>query len=98
MFVAKVEGKSTEPQVPAGSWGLFRGLDEAAGAAVALDRRRVLVEVREQEGVNEGRYVLKRLLVTKRRDDGGVEEVELQSDNRAFNPIVLRAGEGEIRR
>jgi hypothetical protein len=96
MFVAKVEGKSMEPQVPAGSWGLFRGLDEAAGAAIALDRRRVLVEVREQESANEGRYVLKRLLVTKRRDDGGVEEVELRSDNRAFSPIVLRAGDAEI--
>ena len=40
--------------------------------------------------------MLKRLFVTKHDADGGIEEIELRSDNPAFEPIVLGAGDAEI--
>jgi len=55
MFVAKVKGRSMEPAIPDGSWGLFRSF--ASGAAPvtsALDGRRVVVELREASDPETG--------------------------------------------
>lgn len=97
MFVAKIEGRSMEPRIPAGSWGLFRMLEGVGVATLSLDRRRVLVEVdSDRAGTGEGRYVLKRVMVTKRNMEGEIEEIELRSDNSSFAPIPLRASDADV--
>lgn len=97
MFVAKIEGHSMEPRIPAGSWGLFRMLEGVGAASLSLDRRRVLVEIDSNRlAMGEGRYVLKRVVVTKRSGDGEIEEIELRSDNPAFSAITLLADNAEV--
>lgn len=97
MFVAKIDGHSMAPRIPAGSWGLFRMLEGVGAASLSLDRRRVLVEVNSDHDVaGEGRYVLKRVVVTKRSHDGEIEEIELRSDNPVFLPITLRTGQADV--
>lgn len=99
MFVAKVAGRSMEPAIPDGSWGLFRSF--ALGAAPvpsALDGRRVVVELRDAaDPETGGRYTLKRLKVAKWGADGAVEAVSLRPDNPDFGAIPLTAESGNLR-
>ncbi len=91
-FVAQVSGVSMEPMVPSGSWCLFRAYPDDATASIALDRRRVLVEVGDDTGPDdEGCYALKRVVVTKRGSTGEIQEIELRSDNQRIGPIVVSA-------
>jgi hypothetical protein len=88
-----------EPGVPDGSWAIFRAFP--AGTApppTALDGRRVIVELRDEEDPDTGgRYTFKRWYVTKLSPEGHVEEVELRPDNRDFKARKLRAEDGELR-
>ena len=99
MFVARVLGESMEPGVPDGSWAIFRAFP--AGTApppTALDGRRVIVELRDEEDPDTGgRYTFKRWYVTRLSPEGHVEEVELRPDNRDFKARKLRAEDGEMR-
>jgi type III restriction enzyme len=99
MFVARVTGHSMESAIPDGSYCLFRRFETgAAPSAIALDGRRVVVELREgAESDLGGRYTLKRWRVTKLGPDGDVGEVELRPDNRAYRSIPMRESDGEIR-
>jgi type III restriction enzyme len=99
MFVARVDGHSMEDGVPDGSFCLFRGF--AAGdapSATSLDGKRVVAELREgAEADLGGRYTLKRWKVASFAPDGGVAEVELRPDNRAYRPMRLSASDGDLR-
>jgi type III restriction enzyme len=99
MFVARAVGKSMEDGITDGSYCLFRGFP--AGTApnpIALDGRRVLVELREgAEADLGGRYTLKRWRVAKRTQEEGVTEVDLCPDNRSYRTLTMRASDGEIR-
>jgi hypothetical protein len=99
MFVAVVLGKSMEEGIPDGSYCLFRSFEAGmAPGAIALDGRRVVVELREAaEAEMGGRYTLKRWKVVKLDSNGGAEEIELRPDNRGYRTIRLRAEDGEIR-
>ena len=82
-----------------GRSGQWQGQEaEGVGAAsLSLDRRRVLVEVNSDHDVTgEGRYVLKRVVVTRRSHGGEIEEIELRSDNPVFSPITLRTGQADV--
>lgn len=97
MFVARINGNSMEPRIPAGSWGLFRMLEGVGAATLTLDRRRVLIEVNgDHPMAGEGRYVLKRVVVTRRSQEGEIEEIELRSDNPAFTPITIRVSQTDV--
>jgi type III restriction enzyme len=99
MFAARVVGESMEPGVLDGSWAIFRMF--AAGAAppsTALDGRRVIVQLRDEEDPDTGgRYTFKRWRVTKLGVNGGAEEIELRADNPAFKARRFRAGDDDIR-
>jgi type III restriction enzyme len=99
LFVAQVTGHSMEDGIPDGSYCLFRAYEAGtAPHAVALDGRRVVVELREgAESDLGGRYTLKRWRVAKMETDGGVSQIELAPDNHAYRPIHLSASNGEIR-
>ena len=99
LFVAQINGHSMEDGIPDGSYCLFRAYEAGtAPNAVALDHRRVVVELREgAESDLGGRYTLKRWRVAKMEANGGVSEIELAPDNPAYRPIQLRASDGEIR-
>lgn len=98
-FVAQVLGRSMEAGVPDGSYCLFRAFEAGtAPNAIALDGRRVVVELREgAESDLGGRYTLKRWRVAKRDAEGGALEVELRPDNRTYRAIPMRQSDGEIR-
>jgi hypothetical protein len=95
IFVARVVGKSMEKAIPSGSWALFRFLGEGASPS-AIDGRRVVIQLRETDPDTGGQYTLKRLHVTRRGDDGAVEQIELRSDNTDFEAIAL-SSDAEIR-
>ena len=99
LFVAQINGHSMEDGIPDGSYCLFRAYEAGtAPNAVALDHRRVVVELREgAESDLGGRYTLKRWRVAKMEANGGVSEIELTPDNPAYRPLQLRASDGEIR-
>lgn len=99
MFVARIVGESMEPGVPDGSLAIFRTFPGgAAPAPTALDGRRVIVQLRDDEDPDTGgRYTFKRWRVTKLSADGGVEEIELRADNPAFRAQRFRAQDGEMR-
>jgi len=96
MFVAQVVGRSMEDDIPHGSWALFR-LFPTPPSSTAIDGRRVIVQLRENDPDTGGQYTLKRWRVTKYTGDGGVESVELRPDNPDFKTIKLSAKDGEIR-
>ena len=98
MFVAKVSGRSMETDIPDGAWALFRVFPAGnAPSPGGLDGRRILVELREPNELDEGgRYTVKRWRVTKRGPSGEIVEVELRPDNPAFKPLRVGANE-EIR-
>lgn len=95
MFVARIEGRSMEPGVPAGSWCLFRSYASGAPSTQALDGRRLLVQLRRQ-GLEEAAFTLKRLRVTALDENGDVREVELSPDNPAFSATRATAGPDEL--
>jgi type III restriction enzyme len=99
MFAARVVGESMEPGVPDGSWAIFRMFPAgAAPAPTALDGRRVIVQLRDEEDPDTGgRYTFKRWRVTKLGAEGGVEEIELRADNPAFKARRFRAQDGDLR-
>ncbi|KYF61556.1 hypothetical protein BE11_12820 [Sorangium cellulosum] len=99
MFAARIVGESMEPGAPDGSWAIFRRfLAGSAPAPTALDGRRVIVELRDDEDPDTGgKYTFKRWRVTKLDAAGGVEEVELCADNPAFKARRFRAHDGEMR-
>ncbi|MGH7270037.1 MAG: hypothetical protein ACREJ3_06360, partial [Polyangiaceae bacterium] len=71
-----------------------RGLSQPP---TAIDGRRVIVQLREDDPDTGGQYTLKRWRVTKYTDDGGIASVELRPDNPDFKTIKLSAKDGEIR-
>ena len=96
---ARVIGHSMEDGIPDGSYCLFRAFEAgAAPSAIALDGRRVIVELRDgEESDLGGRYTLKRWRVAKLDPEGGVVEIELRPDNRSYRAMRMRSGDGEIR-
>lgn len=86
MYIAKVEGRSMEPGVPAGSWCLFRHYPPgSAPSPLALNGRRVVVQLHEPEDTREGgSYTLKRLKVRECDEDGAARVVSLVPDNPLF--------------
>ncbi len=96
MFVAQIVGRSMEDDIPHGSWALFR-LFTTPPSPTAIDGRRVIVQLREDDPDTGGRYTLKRWRVMKYTGDGGIESVELRPDNPDFKTIKLSAKDGEIR-
>jgi hypothetical protein len=99
MFVARVVGKSMEKGVPDGSYCIFRRFEAgSAPSAIALDGRRVVVELREgAESDLGGRYTLKRWRVATLDPSEGVVEIELRPDNREYRSIRMQRSDGEIR-
>ncbi|HEY3353162.1 MAG TPA: hypothetical protein VGQ83_07950 [Polyangia bacterium] len=98
LFVGRVQGRSMEAAIPDGSWALFRAfMAGEAPAAMNLDNRRVLVELRDQgDPETGGTYTLKRWRVAKATVEG-VCEIELRPDNPAFKPLRITADTGEAR-
>ena len=92
-------GESMEPAIPDGAWAIFRLF--AGGVVpspIALDGRRVVVELRGQEDPDlGGAYTLKRWRVSKSTPEGGVAERTLVPDNPDFKPIRLRPEDGDVR-
>ncbi len=90
MFVARVEGHSMEPKIPAGSYCLFR-----RPPAGSRQNRLLLVQHRDLcDPEHGGSYTLKRWYSEKRpaaADEGGWRhrEIQLRSLNPAFPPMVI---------
>jgi len=99
MFVARAKGRSMEPGIPDGSWMLLRSYPAGeAPAAMALDGRRVVVQLRgDADPETGGAYTVKRWRVTKTGRDGGAAEIELRPDNPTFPPKKMKPGDGDIR-
>ncbi len=99
MFVARVAGRSMEDAVPDGSYCLFRAFEAGtAPGALALEGRRVVVELRQDGDADlGGRYTLKRWKVVKGDGDGGALEIALVPDNPGFPSMRLRTEDGEVR-
>ncbi|WP_437730162.1 hypothetical protein [Sorangium sp. So ce1335] len=98
MFAARIVGEAMEPGVPDGSWAIFRMFPAGtAPAPTALDGRRVIVQLRDEDPDTGGRYTFKRWRVTRLSAEGGVEEVELRADNPAFKARKFRSQGGEMR-
>jgi SOS-response transcriptional repressor LexA len=91
MFVARVEGRSMEPRIPAGSDCVFR--DVPAGSR---DGRLVLVENRDDLSQ---RYTIKRYRSVKTYDEDGQvasRRVTLEPLNPEFSPWELEEGDVRI--
>ena len=91
MFVAQVTGKSMEPVVPDGAYGLFRAPVEGARQG-----KIVLVELRGAADPETGaRYTVKRYESEKAPagDSWRHAAVTLEPINPAFEPIVLTAAD-----
>ena len=67
MFVARIMGKSMEPGIAGGAWAIFRAFPAGtAPSSTLLDKRRVIVELRDEEDPDTGgRYTFKRWRVVK---------------------------------
>ncbi len=91
MFVAQVAGKSMEPVVPDGAYGLFRAPVEGARQG-----KIVLAQLRGASDPETGaRYTVKRYESEKRPGGGSWRhaEITLKPINPAFEPIVLTAAD-----
>ena len=89
MFLAQVHGKSMEPEVPSGSWCLFRPCPTGSRQG-----RRLLVQLSTSASPDDGgRYTLKKYHSEKTRSADGWEHqsIELQPLNSSFPTIVLDA-------
>jgi SOS-response transcriptional repressor LexA len=95
MFVAQVVGKSMEPDIPDGSYCLFR-----APVQGTRQGKTVLVQLRDDIDPETGqRYTVKRYESEKTETDGSWRHLKilLKPINPDFQPIVLTgAGEGEL--
>ena len=95
MFVARVVGKSMEPAIPDGSWGLFRAPVEGTRQG-----KTVLVRLRGDPDPDTGeRYTVKRYTSEKAEvdADGGWRHarITLKPTNPDYRPIVLSAEEDD---
>ena len=87
-FICRVAGDSMQPDVPSGSWNLFkRSLEPPTPGKV------VLVELDQSEV--GGRYVLKRLDRMERRK--GALKLVLSSRNPAYAPLTLESSPSTLR-
>lgn len=97
MFVARVVGKSMEPEIPDGAYCLFAPVPAGtrSGRILLLQHQ----EISDPE--TGGSYTLKRYeseTVGDPDETWSHVEVRLQPANRDFAPIVLKPGsEGEVR-
>ena len=95
MFVARVAGRSMEPAIPDGAYGLFR-----APVRGTRQGRTVLVRLRDATDPETGaRYTVKRYESEKAADGDSWRHarITLRPNNPEFEPIVLTgADEGEI--
>ena len=92
MFVAQIVGKSMEPAVPDGAYGLFRAPVEGTRQG-----KTVLVQLRDATDPETGaRYTVKRYESEKVQDDDSWRhaKITLKPNNPEFEPIVL-SGEDE---
>ncbi len=92
MFVAQVVGKSMEPDVPDGSWCLFRAPVEGTRQGDT-----VLVQLRDATDPETGqRYTVKRYESEKaaKGDSWRHERITLKPINPDFEPIVLTEKDG----
>jgi SOS-response transcriptional repressor LexA len=93
MFVAEVVGKSMEPEIPDGSYCLFRAPVEGT-----RQDRVVLAELRDAVDPESGeRYTVKRYESEKREVEGSWRHasVTLRPANPEFQPIVLDVADEE---
>ena len=87
MFVAQIVGKSMEPAVPDGAYGLFRAPVEGTRQG-----KTVLIQLREATDPETGaRYTVKRYESEKVQDDDSWRhaKITLKPNNPEFEPIVL---------
>ena len=95
MFVARIAGRSMEPAIPDGAYGLFR-----APVRGTRQGKTVLVRLRDATDPETGaRYTVKRYESEKAADGGSWRHarITLRPNNPEFEPIVLTgADEGEI--
>jgi type III restriction enzyme len=97
MFVAKVVGRSMEPGIPAGAWGLFRSFPaDGQLSPTSLDERRVVARLASKADPETGAYTLRRWKVTKIAAGGEIQEVTLRPDNKAFQPLVIALADGDV--
>ena len=92
MFVAQIVGKSMEPAVPDGAYGLFRAPVEGTRQG-----KTVLVQLREATDPETGaRYTVKRYESEKVQDDDSWRhaKITLKPNNPEFEPIVLSGNDG----
>ncbi len=90
MFVARVAGDSMEPEVPAGSWGLFRAVTQTpSSGSVVLAQHRT-----SDEPDDAGSFLLKKLEVVRgharlvsRRP--GIAAVTLANDDAAWAVVAV---------
>ena len=98
MFVAQVVGRSMEPDIPDGSWCLFRSPVEGTRQG-----KTVLVELRGDPDPDTGeRYTVKRY--TSEKADGDADgdwrhaRIVLKPTNPEYEPIILSAQEDDALR
>lgn len=92
MFIAQVVGRSMEPEIPDGSWCVFR-----AGVTGSRQGRKVLVENLSESGEGGERYTVKRYRSQKRpaTEDGGQWQharITLEPLNPEFEAWELEEG------
>lgn len=98
MFIARVVGRSMEPGVPDGAWGLFRSFRaDDMPSLTSLDGRRLVVALLSKKDAETGGHTLKRWTITKLGPGGVVQEVTLRPDNKDFKPMIIGSPEGELR-
>ena len=92
MFIAQVVGRSMEPEIPDGSWCVFR-----AGVTGSRQGRKVLVENFGESEQGGERYTVKRYRSRKRAAGSGDEwehaNITLEPLNPEFEPWELKEGE-----
>jgi phage repressor protein C with HTH and peptisase S24 domain len=96
MFVARIEGRSMEPRIPAGSYCIFRA--EAGGGPLAGSRQGKIVLAALNDAADPedgGAYTVKvyRRLSPRSSDGDEAQRIQLESLNPAFGPITLAPGQ-----
>lgn len=98
MFVAQTAGRSMEPGIPHGAWGLFRTFPVSRQLSpTTLDGRRVVARLANKSDAETGAYTLKRWKVTRVGPDGAVLEATLRPDNRDLQPHVVKRDDADMR-
>jgi SOS-response transcriptional repressor LexA len=93
MFIAKVRGKSMEPKIQDGTWGLFRPCPPGS-----REGRVVLVQFNSRGALeNGGRFTVKKYHSAKTVSEEGWrhDRIELLPINPDYPPIVVESHEGE---